>query len=353
MTMAKRNVMQQPRRTFLGALGTGALLGACRSKGAPTSAPREGDITLPAGGVMPTRVLGRTGVTVSLLGIGGFHVGAAKDIGEAIRIVRRAVDHGVTFLDNCWDYNEGRSEQWMGQALRDGYRAKVYLMTKLDGRTKEAAALQLEQSLQRLQTDVIDLVQVHEVIRPEDPARVFAPGGAMEALIAARRAGKIRHIGFTGHKDPDIHLATLRTAFDHGFTFDTVQMPLNVMDVHYKSFAKNVLPVLQQHNIGVLGMKPLGSGILLESKTASATECLHYAMNLPTSVVITGCESVGVLDQALHAAMTFRPLGAEQVNTLLARTAAAGAEGHYEKFKTSRQFDGTAQHPKWLEGAVL
>jgi predicted aldo/keto reductase-like oxidoreductase len=241
----------------------------------------------------------------------------------------------------------------MGKALRDGYRQRAFLMTKLDGRTKETARAQLEQSLRRLQTDRIDLVQVHEVIRPEDPARCFGPGGCIEALVEAKQAGKIRFIGFTGHKHPDIHLAMLKAADDHGFEFDTVQMPLNVMDAHFRSFEKEVLPVLVQKRIGVLGMKSMGSGIILQSNVVSAVECLHYAMNLPTSVVITGCDSMGVLDQAIDAALRFRSMADAEVVALLDRTRNAARDGAFEKFKTSEVFDGTKKHPKWLESADI
>lgn len=315
--------------------------------------PKEGEIKLPAGATMPKRRLGRTGATVSLVGIGGYHLGIPKEDKEAIRIVHAAIDHGVTFLDNCWDYNDGRSEARMGQALANGYRKKVFLMTKLDGRTRAAAAEQLEQSLRRLRTDMIDLVQMHEVIRMTDAERVFAPGGSMEALTEAKRAGKLRFIGFTGHKHPAIHLHMLETAFKHGFTFDTVQMPLNVMDPHYKSFEKHVLPVLVEHDIGVLGMKPLGAGILLESKAVKPVECLRYAMGLPTSVVITGVDSMGVLEQALLAAFEFHGMSDAERRALLARTAPVGADGRFEQFKTSTRFDGTAQNPHWLESARL
>jgi aryl-alcohol dehydrogenase-like predicted oxidoreductase len=264
-----------------------------------------------------------------------------------------ALDHGITFLDNCWDYNDGESEARMGHALRDGYRKKAFLMTKLDGRTAQAATAQLEQSLKRLQTDVIDLVQVHEVIRMEDADRVFARGGAIEALVAAKQAGKLRYIGFTGHKSPDIHLHMLEVARKNGFAFDTVQMPLNAMDPHFRSFEKKVLPVLVRQRIGVLGMKSLGSGLLLESGAVKAPECLRYAMSLPTSVVITGCDSVPVLRQALAVAMKFKPMKPEEKKALLARTAKPGAKGEYEKFKTATTFDGTAQHPWWLTEARL
>ena len=302
---------------------------------------------------MPKRRLGRTGVEVSAVGLGGFHLGQAKDEATSIRMVHKALDHGLDFMDNCWDYNMGESERRMGKALDGGLRKKAFLMTKLDGRTRTSAQQQLEQSLTRLRTDVIDLVQIHEVIYADDPARVFGPDGAMEAYVAAQKAGKLRFIGFTGHKDPAMHLAMLKAAKDHGFTFDTVQMPLNVMDAHYRSFEKEVLPVLQKDDIGVLGMKAIGSGILLESGAVSARECIEYSLSLPTSVVITGCESEGVLDQALDVAMRFRPLTASSREALLARTAPFAQGGKYEQFKTSTRFDGTTQNPHWLETATL
>jgi predicted aldo/keto reductase-like oxidoreductase len=296
----------------------------------------------------PSRVLGHTGEKVSLIGLGGYHLGMGRDEEESIRIIRTALDSGVNFLDNCWDYNGGVSEVRMGKALRDGYRQKAFLMTKIDGQTRKAAEQQLEESLRRLQTDHIDLLQFHEVIREPDAARIFGEGGSMEAVLAAKKQGKIRYIGFTGHKNPDIHLKMLETAFAHQFTFDSVQMPLNVMDAHYESFEKKVLPVLVKHNIGVLGMKPMGDRIILRSKTASAVECLHYAMNLPTSVVITGCESLPILQQALDAARSFKPMDKEEVAQLLARTASAAGKGEYELYKTTHNFDGTYQNSQWL-----
>jgi aryl-alcohol dehydrogenase-like predicted oxidoreductase len=296
----------------------------------------------------PYRVLGHTGEKVSIIGLGGYHLGMGSDEEQSIRIIRTALDSGVNFLDNCWDYNGGVSEIRMGKALRDGYRQKAFLMTKIDGQTRKAAEQQLEESLRRLQTDHIDLLQFHEVIREPDAARIFGEGGGMEAVLAAKKQGKIRYIGFTGHKNPDIHLKMLETAFAHQFTFDSVQMPLNVMDAHYESFEKTVLPVLVKHNIGVLGMKPMGDSIILRSKTASAVECLHYAMNLPTSVVITGCESLPILQQALDAAHSFKPMGNEEVAQLLARTASAAGKGEYEPYKTTHNFDGTYQNPQWL-----
>ncbi|MEH2291273.1 aldo/keto reductase [Nostoc sp.] len=298
---------------------------------------------------MQYRVIGSTGEKVSAIGLGGWHI-ALKHVDEqlGIRIVRTAIDRGITFMDNCWDYNGGVSEIRMGKALRDGYRDKVFLMTKIDGRSKKEAAKQLDESLKRLQVDCIDLVQHHEVIRYEDPHRIFDPEGANAALIEAREAGKLRYIGFTGHKDPHIHLHTLEVAAAHGFKFDTVQMPLNVMDAHYRSFAKLVVPELVKQNIGILGMKSLGNGILLQSKTVTPIECLHYALNLPTSVVITGIDSMEILEQAFEAVRTFQPMNDEQVRSLLAKTAEAASHGEFEPFKTSSIFDGTAQNPDWL-----
>jgi predicted aldo/keto reductase-like oxidoreductase len=297
---------------------------------------------------VPYHTLGQTGEKVSIIGLGGYHIGRQKDEQESIRIIRTAIDSGVNFLDNCWDYNGGQSEIRMGKALRDGYRQRAFLMTKIDGRTKQAAREQIEESLRRLETDHIDLMQVHEIIRGEDPDRVFAPGGTMEALREAKKAGKIRYIGFTGHKSPDIHLQMLRTAAAHKFHFDSVQMPLNVMDAHYNSFEKKVLPELVRQHIAVLGMKPMGSGIILDSKTVQAVECLHYAMNLPTSVVITGCDSLDILEQALKAARSFRPMQQQEVTALLAKSAPAAGDGRYEQYKTTTSFDGTTHNPQWL-----
>ncbi len=297
---------------------------------------------------IPYRTLGRTKEKVSLIGLGGYHLGKQADPQESIRIIRTGLDEGISFLDNCWDYNDGESEIRMGNALRDGYRQKAFLMSKIDGRNKAAAASQINESLRRLQTDRIDLLQFHEVIRDTDPDRIFAEGGGMEAVLEAQKAGKIRFIGFTGHKSPDIHLKMLATASKHGFAFDAVQMPLNVMDAHFNSFEKKVLPVLLKNNIGVLGMKPMGDHIILESKTATPVECLHYAMNLPTSVVITGCDSLLILQQAIQAARSFQPMNSSQVADLLARTAKAAEAGQYELYKTTHQFDGTVANPQWL-----
>jgi len=305
-------------------------------------------------GEMLYRTLGRTGERVSAIGLGGSHLAKpAVPPAETIRLIHEAVDRGITFMDNSWDYNEGQSEMRMGEALsHGGYRAKVFLMTKIDGRTKEEAARQIDTSLERLKTDHIDLLQHHEVLRFDDPDRIFAEGGSMEAFMQAKQAGKIRYIGFTGHKDPRIHLYMLEAAARHGFQFDTVQMPLNVMDAHFRSFAQLVLPKLVDEQIGVLGMKTFGEadGVILKNKSIEPLECLHYSLNLPTSVVITGIDNQKVLDQAFEAAKTFHPIDEPGVAALVAKTRSAAMAGEYELFKTTSHFDTTAKHPDWLGG---
>jgi aryl-alcohol dehydrogenase-like predicted oxidoreductase len=293
-------------------------------------------------------VLGRTGEKVSAIGLGGHHIGRPSDPAEGIRIIRSAIDRGITFLDNCWDYHDGESERRMGNALRDGYRARVFLMTKFDGRTKASTARQIDESLQRLQTDRIDLMQYHENIRMDDPDRFFAPNGPLEALLEAKKAGKIRYIGFTGHKDPAVHLRMLDFAATHEFHFDSCQMPLNVMDAHFRSFGHQVLPRLVKEGIGVLGMKPMGDGFVLKSGAVTPIECLHYALNLPTSVVINGCESMERLEQALEAVRTFHPMSPAAVEGILKRTKTPAITGQFEPFKTSAMFDGTAHNPQWM-----
>ena len=295
------------------------------------------------------RTLGSTREKVSAIGVGGWHLGL-KQVDEklAIRIVRSAIDGGINFLDNSWDYNEGESELRMGKAIRDGYRDRAFVMTKIDGRSKKEAMKQLNESLKRLDVDYIDLVQHHEIIRFEDPDRIFHADGANEALVEARAAGKLRYIGFTGHKDPRIHLHMLEVAEENGFRFDAVQMPLSVMDAHYRSFEKQVVPELVRLKIGILGMKSMANGILLKSKTVTPTECLHYALNLPTSVVITGIDSMEILDQAFAAAESFQPLSDDERDALLRKTRDAAAKGQFEPFKTSSIFDATATNPAWL-----
>jgi len=326
--------MDQQRREFLG-----ALLAAATAK-VLAGQTRSGD--------MIYRVLGKTGERVSAIGLGGSHIGRPREEQEGIKIIRTAIDRGITFLDNCWDYADGKCEVWMGKALRDGYRKKIFLMTKFDGRTKAATAKQIDESLQRLQTDVIDLMQYHENIRMEDPDRFFASDGPLEALLDAKKAGKIRYIGFTGHKDPVVHLRMLEVAAQNKFRFDTAQMPLNVLDASFRSFGRQVVPKLVEQGIGVLGMKPLASGAIPQNKIADPIECLHYALTLPTSVVINGCDSLERLDQAFEAARTFKPLTQPQISVLVAKTRDAAMTGKFELFKTATRFDGTAQHPEWM-----
>ncbi|RYB06369.1 aldo/keto reductase [Lichenibacterium ramalinae] len=303
-------------------------------------------------GEMLYRKLGTTGETVSAIGLGGSHIGKPKlSEAEAVRLMHEAIDRGITFLDNSWDYNEGQSELRMGKALAEGgYRNKVFLMTKIDGRTREAAASQLDDSLKRLKVDHLDLVQFHEILRFDDPDRVFAEGGALDAVMAARKAGKVRYVGFTGHKDPRIHLYMLEVARKRGFHFDTVQMPLNVMDAHFRSFGQLVAPVAVREGIGILGMKALGDTVILKSGTASAVECLTFSLSLPVSVLITGIDDRRSLDQAFAVAKGFKPLTEPDMVALLTRTQAAAADGRYELFKTTAFFDTTAKHPDFLGG---
>jgi aryl-alcohol dehydrogenase-like predicted oxidoreductase len=295
------------------------------------------------------RDLGSTGEKVSLIGIGGWHLGL-KYVSEktALRIIDEAIDRGITFFDNCWDYNEGKSEKRMGKALK-GKRDKVFLMTKIDGRTKKLAAKQIDESLKRLKTDRIDLIQHHEILRYEDPHRIFdEKEGAQLAMLEAKKAGKLRFIGFTGHKDPQIHLHFLEVGESYGHKLDTAQMPVNVMDAHYRSFSKLVVPELNKRKMGVLAMKSMANGIILKSKTATPTECLHYAMSQPVSVVIAGIDNLKVLDQAFDAVRTFQDVTKKDIEAILAKTKDAAKRGEFEPFKTSSIFDGTAENPEWI-----
>lgn len=358
--------MKTTRRDFLksGASMAGAAAGLALTGSASAQDPVTDIAPEPAGalpptppdtrrGDMPYRTLGRTGEQVSLIGLGGFHIGKPDSDAEGIRLIHAAIDRGVNFMDNCWDYHNGNSEIRMGKALtQDGFRKKVFLMTKIDGRTSAAAASQLDESLKRLQTDHLDLIQFHEVLRMEDPDRIFAKGGALEAVLAAKKAGKVRFIGFTGHKDPLVHRRMLEVADQHGFHLDTVQMPVNAMDAHFRSFTHQVLPIAARKRIGVLAMKTFGDHFILDrvlaDKTATPIELLHYSMTLPVSVVITGIERMEILEQALEAARTFKPLRPEQVASLLGRTKVAAVDGSTELFKTTPRFDGTARNPHWL-----
>lgn len=300
--------------------------------------------------MMIYRELGATGEKVSLIGVGGWHLGL-KSVTEktALRIVDEAIAGGVNFMDNCWDYNEGESEKRMGKALKDGKREKVFLMTKIDGRTKKIAARQIDESLKRMKTDRFDLVQHHEILRFEDPHRIFdEKEGAHLAMLEAQKAGKLRFIGFTGHKDPQIHLHMLETADAFGIKLDAAQLPVNVMDAHYRSFSKLVVPELNKRKMGVLAMKSLANGIILKSKTATPIECLHYAMSQAVSVVITGIDSPKILEQAFEAVRTFPDVKKKDIAAIVEKTKAAAARGEFEPFKTSSIFDGTAQNLDWI-----
>jgi predicted aldo/keto reductase-like oxidoreductase len=284
---------------------------------------------------MPYRYLGKTGAKVSLLGIGGYHIGSIASPGEAVALLRTALDEGVNFLDNAWEYHDGRSEERMGEALRDGYRAKAFLMTKVCARDAKGAMENLEDSLRRMKTDVIDLWQFHEVDFDDHPDMIFARNGAIHAAIKAREQGKIRFIGFTGHKAPRIHLKMLRM----DFPWDAVQMPINVMDAHYRSFAREVVPVLADRNVGVIAMKTTASGAIVRSTRASAAECLRYAMSLPVSVVVSGMDNMEMMRQNIAVTKAFRPMSEAEIGDLLGRTRGAAGDGRLERFKTSADFD--------------
>jgi predicted aldo/keto reductase-like oxidoreductase len=346
--MERRSFLKQSAAVLAGLKSTAGqhLMAQTQLEGAAAHTPLPAVSTVNGIG---RRKLGRADVEVSILGIGGYHIGLSTvSEADALRIVRQALDEGINFLDNCWDYNDGVSDMRMGKALQDGYRQKAFLMTKIDGRTGVSARQQLEQSLQRLKTDHIDLLQIHEVIRPGDPEQAFQPGNVVEVLQQARQEGKIRFIGFTGHKSPEIHLHMIETADKHGFTFDTVQMPVNALDEHYDSFGQKVIPVAQKHGMAVLGMKPLANGAILKTKTVTGAEALHYAMSVPVTVTITGCDSIPVLQQALGVARNFRPLDQQQKIALLKKTAPAGDAGKFEAYKSSTIYDGTVNNPQWL-----
>ncbi|GAC1408242.1 MAG: aldo/keto reductase [Candidatus Velthaea sp.] len=299
---------------------------------------------------IPKRRLGRTNEHVSIIGLGGFHIGK-PDIpdGDAIQLIHRAIDRGITFMDNSWDYNAGNSELRMGRALNvGGYRDRVFLMTKVDGRTKASFDEQFEQSLNRLLVDHVDLVQFHENIHANDADRIFAPGGAFEAVLAAKQAGKTRFIGFTGHKSPELHLHMIELATKAGFTFDTVQMPLNVMDAHYRSFEKTVVPLARKLDMGVIGMKTFGDRFILDSGALDPIELLQYSMTVSGGTTVTGIDTPEVLEQAIAAATKFVPLDSAKMAELLGKTAALASSGATELYKTTHFFDSTVQNPAWL-----
>jgi predicted aldo/keto reductase-like oxidoreductase len=334
------------RREFFGtAIAGAALAGAAMAQTDQLPRPtetRKDD--------MLYRSFGKTGENVSVIGLGGSHIGQASSEELATRLVRTAVDRGITFMDNSWDYNNGngQAETRMGKALRDGYRKKVFLMTKVDGRTKELAAKQLDESLRRLQTDHVDLLQFHEVIRMEDPDRFFSQGGALEAFVDARKAGKIRFSGFTGHKDPAIHLRMLNMATEKGFHFDAVLFPSNVMDWSFRSFVHEVMPVALREGVAVQTMKPMGGKAILESKTVTPSECLRYALSQPTSVVIHGMDKMEYLEHSLEVVKNFKPMSNEQISALTGKAKQAAMTGKYELFKTTAHFDATARNPSWI-----
>jgi predicted aldo/keto reductase-like oxidoreductase len=335
------------RRTFFGTSLAGAAFAGAAAGADTDPLPRPAETRK---GDMLYRSFGKTGQTVSVIGVGGSHIGQVATDDLATRIIRTAIDKGINFMDNSWDYNEGtgRDELRMGRALRDGYRQKVFLMTKVDGRTKDAAAKQLDESLKRLQTDHVDLLQFHEVIRMEDPDRFFAPGGALEAFLDARKAGKIRYIGFTGHKDPAVHLRMFSMAKEKGFHFDAVLFPSNVMDWNFRSFIHQVMPVALREGVAVQTMKPMGGKFILDSKTVTPAECLQYALSQPASVVIHGMDTMEYLNQALDVVKNFKPLTPGQIAALAGKAREAAMTGKYELFKTTAHFDSTAKNPQWL-----
>lgn len=317
---------------------------ASQTNGSQTSETMQlqGDSPLAASptnsGEIPRRPLGRTGVEVSAIALGGSHIGNVKSEQEAVRLIHEAMDAGITFMDNAWEYHDGRSEQWMGKALQ-GRRDKAFLMTKVctHGRDRKVAMQQLEQSLRRLKTDHIDLWQVHEVIYDNDPDLHFAKGGVIEALDQAKREGKVRFVGFTGHKDPAIHLKML--AYD--YPFDTCQLPLNCLDASFRSFEQQVLPELNKRGIAAIGMKSLGgSGEPVKKGVISATEALRYAMSLPVATTVSGIDSLQVLRQNLNIARGFKPMSAQEMQALRTRYARYAADGRFELYKTSKKYDG-------------
>jgi aryl-alcohol dehydrogenase-like predicted oxidoreductase len=323
----KQNENAQDRREFSRTLAVGAALAA-------TTAGHAGD----EGDPIPQRPLGKTGVKVSALGLGGYHIGKCASLKEAVRIVHEAIDAGVTFMDNAWEYNGGRSEEWMGEALKNR-RDKVFLMTKVctHGRDKKVAMRQLEESLRRLQTDHLDLWQIHEVIYENDPDLHFARNGVIEALDEAKKMGKVRFVGFTGHKHPDIHLKML----SHDYPFDSVQMPLNCFDSSYRSFERRVLQEAIKKGIAVLGMKSLGGDAQpVLHGVVMAEEAIRYAMSLPVAVTITGVDSLEILRQNLAIARGFKPMAQAEMDSLRERCAASAGDGHLELYKSTTKYDG-------------
>lgn len=285
---------------------------------------------------VPKRPFGRSGEEVSMLALGGYHIAVPADEQEGIRLVREGIDAGVTFLDNAWEYHRGRAEEIMGKALQEGYRERAFLMTKHHGRDKETALRHLEDSLSRLRTDVIDLWQFHEVIYEKDPGMIFAPGGGIEAAVQAKKEGKVRYIGFTGHKDPKIHKMML----DQDFEWDAVQMPLNVLDAQYRrSFEKEILPICVERGIAVLAMKVLAGGHLQRANVVSPEEAHRYVYDLPITTLISGMDTLDHLHTNIETAVTYEPLAQDEKEMILSKAHDAALTGEYEPFKTSRAFD--------------
>jgi uncharacterized protein len=326
--------MKDTRRAALRLIGGGAV-----AVGARLFLPKiERVSAAPPVATIPRRKLGKTGVEVSILGIGGYHLGAAKDEAEASRIVAAAIDAGINFFDNAWEYHDGKSEEWMGKALA-GKRDKAFLMTKVctHGRGKKEALKQLDESLKRLKTDHIDLWQVHEVVYDNDPEKHYMKDGVLEALTEAKKLGKVRFVGFTGHKHPDLHLQMI----DKGYAFDTVQLPLNAFDAHFRSFEQKVLPKANEKSLGVIGMKPLcGGGDPIKKGVIKVDEALRYAMSLPVAVTLTGIDSYAILEQNLAIVRGFKPLSEEQMKAIREKVRVHATDGRFELYKTSMKFDG-------------
>jgi aryl-alcohol dehydrogenase-like predicted oxidoreductase len=324
--------------TRRGFLKSSALVGAAALTGRGNNMADAQAAGTPTGGEVPRRPLGKTGVQVSAIGVGGYHLGSAKSFEEANNLVAQAMDSGINFFDNAWEYHGGKSEEWLGRALQ-GKRDKVVLMTKVctHGRDKRVAMQQLEQSLTRLRTDHLDVWQIHEVIYYNDPDLIFAPNGAIEALTQAKQQGKVRFVGFTGHKDPQIHLKMLA----HNYPFDTVQMPLNCLDATFRSFETQVLPELISRGIAPLGMKSMtGSGEVVSHGACTPQQALRYAMSLPVATTISGMESIDVLHQNLEVARNFQPMTAAEMAALRQQVQFWASDGRYELFKTTKKYDG-------------
>ena len=320
------------RRDFLKQAAVGATLAALTEEVLAQTSPASGT-------GLPTRVLGRTGQRVSILCLGGWHLGAIKDDADSIRLMQSALDEGITFFDNAWDYHDGRSEELMGRALAEGGRRdKVFLMTKNCERDYDGSMRCLEDSLRRLRTDRVDLWQFHEMVYDNDPDWVFDKGG-IKAAMDARKAGKVRFIGFTGHKDPRIHLKMLGKPFD----WDTAQMPINVMDAHYRSFQNQVVPVCLDKKVGVIGMKGYGGsspqGIMAKSGLTAA-EAYRYSLSQPVSTQVVGLTSLDQLREAVGLARSFAPMSAAEQTALRDRVRDMAGDGRYELFKSTVTFDG-------------